>query len=285
MSDPFNALHLPIHPVDPDPDFAERLRARLQEAILEGEATMTTATSQKLHSLTPYLAVRDARAALDFYVEVFEATRRGDPILMDDGRIGHAELAIGDSVLMLAEEFPEVGHLAPDTAHPSFRVEVSDVDATIDRALARGSELLRPIADSGYGRGGTVLDPFGHRWMVTAATAPAGPSHGELGYHTFQVPNADRAKDFYGAVLGWQFSPGRVENGWQIEGTGGMAGLWGGQGQVGWKLMYAVSDLELALARVREQGGTTQEVERMPYGLSAECTDNQGIEFWLWQQP
>jgi uncharacterized glyoxalase superfamily protein PhnB len=297
MTDPFDALHLPIRPVDPDPEFAERLRARLQEAILEGDRdTMTTATESKLHTLTPYLAVRDARAALDFYVDVFGATRRGDPIVMDDGRIGHAELAIGDSVLMLAEEFPEVGHLAPDAAHPSFRLEVPDVDGTIDRALTRGAELLRPIADSGYGRGGTVLDPFGHRWMVTEAAAaqsppessaesPAGPKHGELGYHTFQVPDADQARAFYGAVLGWQFSPGRVENGWQIEGTGGMAGLWGGQGQIGWKLMYAVNDLDTALERVREQGGTVvSDPERQPYGLSAECKDNQGIEFWLWQQ-
>jgi predicted enzyme related to lactoylglutathione lyase len=65
-----------------------------------------------------------------------------------------------------------------------------------------------------------------------------------------------------------------------------MAGLWGGPGQIGWKLMYAVNDLDTALARVREQGGTVvSDPQQQPYGLSAECKDNQGIEFWLWQQP
>jgi uncharacterized glyoxalase superfamily protein PhnB len=286
MTDPFDALHTPIRPVDPDPEFAARLRSRLEDAILERErGAMTTATETKPHTLTPYLAVADARAAIDFYVEVFGAARRGEPIIMADGKIGHAELAFGDSVLMLAEEFPEIGHVAPVAAgaHPSYRLEVPDVDGAVDRALRRGAELLRPIADSGYGRSGTILDPFGHRWMVTEQTpAPSpSPSHGEMGYHTFQVPDAEAAKAFYGAVLGWQFTPGRVENGWQIEGSGGLAGLWGGQGQPGWKLMYLVTDLEAALTRVLEQGGTAGTPERQPYGLSAECTDNQGIEFWL----
>jgi uncharacterized glyoxalase superfamily protein PhnB len=285
MTDPFNALHLPVRPVDPDPDFAARLRARLADAILEPERGAMTSTETRLSTLTPYLAVTDARAALDFYVEVFGATRRGDPVVMEDGRVGHAELAFGDAVLMLAEEFPEMGHIAPRGSHPSYRLEVSDVDTVVDRAVARGAELLRPVGDTGHGRGGTVLDPFGHRWMLAEAAPPAsvGSAHGELAYHTFQVPDADAARAFYGAVLGWRFSPGRVENGWQIEGTGGVAGLWGGQGPVGWKLMYAVRDLEVALAAVREHGGTAGAVERQPYGLSAECVDDQGIEFWLLQ--
>lgn len=297
MTDPFDALRLPVRPVDPDPDFAARLRARLADAILEPERGTMTTTETRVATLTPYLAVTDARAALDFYVEVFGATRRGDPVVMDDGRVGHAELALGDAVLMLAEEFPEVGHIAPRGSHPSYRLEVSDVDGVVDRAVARGAELLRPVGDTGHGRGATVLDPFGHRWLLaeavpTAEAVPAAeavpvaeavPAHGELGYHTFQVPDADAARAFYGAVLGWRFSPGRVENGWRIEGAGGLAGLWGGQGQVGWKLMYAVRDLEAALATVREHGGTAGEVERQPYGLSAECADDQGIEFWLWQ--
>jgi uncharacterized glyoxalase superfamily protein PhnB len=285
MTDPFNALHLPVRPVDPDPDFAARLRARLADAILEPKRGAMTSTETRLSTLTPYLAVTDARAALDFYVEVFGATRRGDPVVMEDGRVGHAELAFGDAVLMLAEEFPEIGHIAPSGSHPSYRLEVSDVDTVVDRAVARGAELLRPVGDTGHGRGGTVLDPFGHRWMLAEAAppAPVGPAHGELAYHTFQVPDAETARAFYGAVLGWRFSPGQVENGWRIEGTGGLAGLWGGQGQVGWKLMYAVRDLEVALAAVREHGGTAGEVERQPYGLSAECVDDQGIEFWLLQ--
>ncbi|KAA9166772.1 glyoxalase [Amycolatopsis acidicola] len=290
MTDPLDALRAPVRPADPDPRFAAELRERLRRAVLMGEEMTTTETpaQAELRSLTPYLAVSDARRALDFYVEVFGAARRGDPILMPDGRIGHAELAIGDTVLMLAEEFEEIGHVA-SPGGASIRVEVSDVDGSVERAVARGAELIRPVQDSGHGRGGTIRDPFGQRWLVTQAPArsggQAGPRHGEAGYFTFQVPDAEAAKSFYGGVLGWQFSPGHVENGWGVEGAGMMGGLWGGPGrQIGWKMMYAVDDLEAALGRVRELGGTAGEIERFPYGLSAECVDDQGIEFWLWQR-
>jgi Glyoxalase-like domain len=93
---------------------------------------------------------------------------------MTDGRVGHAELTIGDSVLMLADEFAEIGHVAA-AAGASVRVEVPDVDATVSRALARGAELLRPVQDSGYGRGGTIRDPFGQRWLVSQTRPPPGP--------------------------------------------------------------------------------------------------------------
>ncbi|GHF58559.1 putative glyoxalase superfamily protein PhnB [Amycolatopsis bartoniae] len=289
MTDPFDALREPSRPADPDPRFAAELRQKLQLAILNGgEMTTTEAPARaELHSLTPYLAVSDARRALDFYVEVFGATRRGDPIVMSDGRIGHAELAVGDSVLMLAEESEDVGHVAaPGGA--SVRIEVPDVEGAVRRAVARGAELLRPVADTGHGLSGAVRDPFGQRWLVAQApprtSAGKAPRHGEAGYFTFQVPDDEAAKEFYGGVLGWQFSPGHVEHGWGIEGNGLFGGLWGGPGrQVGWKVMYAVDDLDAALARVRELGGQAGDVERQPYGLSAECVDNQGIEFWLWQ--
>jgi predicted enzyme related to lactoylglutathione lyase len=108
-----------------------------------------------------------------------------------------------------------------------------------------------------------------------------------VGYFTFQVPAAEPAKEFYGAVLGWQFSPGRVEGGWGVEGNGLRGGgLFAGPGrQVGWKLVYAVDDLAAALTRVREYGGTAGDAARQPYGLIADCVDNQGIEFALWEQP
>ncbi|MCS7479021.1 VOC family protein [Umezawaea endophytica] len=284
MTDPFNALHLPNTPTTPDPTFAATLRARLEQAVLGVEpTTMTTPPTQS--TLTPYLAVTDARAAITFYVEALGAVQHGDPIIMEDGKIGHAELTFGNTTIMLAEEFPEIGHKAPTTSHPSYRLEVPDVDTAITRATAQGAKILRPVADTGHGRGGTILDPFGHRWILAETTPPKNPTptHGELGYHTFQVPDAEAAKTFYGAVLGWHFTPGRVENGWQIEGAGHMAGLWGGQGPTGWKLMYAVQNLETTLETVRTHGGTTGNPENQPYGQSAECTDNQGIEFWLWQ--
>ncbi|WP_158879923.1 VOC family protein [Amycolatopsis anabasis] len=291
MTDPFDALREPVRAVAPDPDFAATLRDELRRAILPGGEMTTTESPARaeLRSLTPYLAVSDARRALDFYVEVFGARRRADPIVMDDGRIGHAELAIGDSVLMLAEEFPEIGHVAAPSGGASLRVEVSDVDAAVSAAVSLGAELVEPARDEGHGRNASIRDPFGQRWLVAqaparTATGETAPRHGEAGYFTFQVPDAEAAKAFYGAVLGWQFSPGRVEGGWGVEGSGLPGGLWGGPGrQVGWKLMYAVDDLDAAVARVRAAGGQAAEPTRESYGLSAECVDNQGIEFWLWQ--
>ena len=292
MPEPFDALRRPSERVDPDPAFAAELRDNLRRAILNG-ADMTTTeapATAELRSLTPYLAVSDARAALDFYVEVFGAVRRGDPIIMEDGRIGHAELAIGDAVLMLAEEYPEIGHVASSEGGASVRVEVSDVDGSVARALELGATLIRPVTESPYGRGGSFRDPFGQRWLVSqaASTVSAKPSrHGEAMYFTFQIPDAEPAKAFYGAVLGWQFSPGSTPDAWGFTGTGlPDGGLWGGPDrQVGWKMMYGVDNLTAALTRVREQGGQTGEVETHPYGTTADCTDNQGIEFWLWERP
>ncbi|MEC3982181.1 VOC family protein [Amycolatopsis sp. H20-H5] len=288
MLDPFESLRAPSRPVDPDPLFADELRDQLRRAVLNGAEMTTTetpASTAELRSLTPYLAVSDARAALDFYVEVFGAVRRGEPILMDDGRIGHAELAIGDAVLMLAEEYPEIGHVAPREGGASVRVEVSDVDTSYARALELGATRIRAVSESPYGRGGSFRDPFGQRWMVSQAT-PAPPiPQGGIGYLTLQVPDAESAKAFYGAVLGWRFSPGQVEGGWRIQGGGLEGGLHGGPGrQVGAKLIYAVEDLDAALSHVREQGGQAGAVEDQRYGRMADCTDNQGIEFWLWQQ-
>ncbi|WP_410601644.1 VOC family protein [Amycolatopsis sp. lyj-90] len=288
MPDPFDALRAPSQPVDPDPLFAAELRDNLRRAVLNG-AEMTETLAEP-HSLTPYLVVTDARAALDFYVDVFGAQRRADPIVMEDGRVGHAELAIGDSVLMLADEFPELGNVVAPSGGTLIRIEVPDVRASARRAVELGGELERPVTDEGHGLSGAIKDPYGQRWLVAQA-APSSSSakpvrHGEAGYFTFQVPDDGRAKAFYGAVLGWQFSPGRVEGGWGVEGSGLQGGLWGGPGrQVGWKVMYAVDDLAAALDRVRAQGGQAGETEQQPYGLSADCVDDQGIEFWLWEQP
>ncbi|MFF0144541.1 putative glyoxalase superfamily protein PhnB [Amycolatopsis sulphurea] len=286
MTDPFDALALPSSPVDPDPAFAEELRDDLRLLILNG-AEMTTSTTPDtttLRALTPYLVVTDARAAAEFYVSVFDARRRGEPIVMDDGRIGHVELAIGDSVLMFAEEFPELGNVVAPVGGALIRVEVEDVRRSVQRAVELGAELLRPVEDRGYGLGGTIKDPYGQRWLVGQATPRE--KHGEAIYFTFQVPDDAKAKAFYGPVLGWQFSPGRVPGGWGIEGHGLTGGLWGGPGrQTGWKLMYAVDDLAAAREQVRELGGTAGEVEHHPYGQTADCVDDQGIEFWLWERP
>jgi predicted enzyme related to lactoylglutathione lyase len=334
MSDPFDALRAPVSPVRPSPVFTARLRARLQRALLgpEGEvmteptsaaaragATAAPASDAPLHTLVSYIGVHDAPRALDWYTEVLGARRRGDPVVMGDGRIGHAELALGDSVLMLTEHSPGGGLVSPEgqRGHShSLMLHVADVDGTVRQAVDHGAELTRPPADYPYGRNAVIVDPFGHRWMISSAaagtkTADAGPAvtgtadtsaggtgaegtaaegagqetpgHGDVSYITHEVPDSQRARDFYGAVLGWRFSPGSVEDGWQVGGTTPMAGLAGGREHAAVVLCYQVDDIHAAVRRVREYGGHAEEPSRRPYGLLADCADNQGTRFYLAQ--
>lgn len=128
--------------------------------------------------VTPYLCVDGASAAIDFYVTVFGASER---MRMPEpsGKIGHAELEIGDSMIMLADEFPEIGIKSPRTiggTPVTINIYVEDVDAVFDRALANGAESLRPVEDQFYGdRSGQFLDPFGHRWSVASRMEELSP--------------------------------------------------------------------------------------------------------------
>jgi uncharacterized glyoxalase superfamily protein PhnB len=267
-----------------------------------------TASEVQPHSLTPYLAVSDARRAIDWYVEVFAGRRRGEPIVMPDGRIGHVEIAIGDSVLMLADEHPELGLLGPAArggVTQSIVVEVPDVDETVHRAVQRGGVLTRAVADYDYGRNGVVNDPFGHRWMISSPTPaqpaqptepaqpaqptePAQPSAGragpgDVGYVTIKLPDDEAAKRFYGSVLDWRFHPGSVERGWQVADRTPPAGIGGGAQHPEVQLCYLVEDVDAAVHRVREQGGEAEEPAVAPYGRIAACVDDQGMHFQLLQ--
>jgi PhnB protein len=121
------------------------------------------------HSVTPYLLVKDAARALAYYREAFGAEElmrfEGPP-----GRIAHAEMKIGDSHVMLADENPAEGFVGPQTlggAGASLMLYVDDVDATFARAIAAGATSKRPVADQFYGdRVGTLTDPFGHVWSI-----------------------------------------------------------------------------------------------------------------------
>jgi PhnB protein len=120
-------------------------------------------------SVTPYLIVRDAAKAIDFYKEVFDAVelmRLTGP----DGKIGHAELRIGNARVMLADEMPEMGYRGPlalGGSAVSLLLYVDDVDRRFERALAAGAESKRPVADQFYGdRSGTLVDPYGHQWSL-----------------------------------------------------------------------------------------------------------------------
>jgi PhnB protein len=119
--------------------------------------------------VTPYLIVDGAAAAIDFYKSVLGATERmrmGEP----DGKVGHAELEIGDSVIMLADEHPEMDARGPKTiggTPVSIHVYVEDADSVFERAIEAGAEARSPVEDKFYGdRLGSFEDPFGQRWHV-----------------------------------------------------------------------------------------------------------------------
>ncbi len=121
------------------------------------------------HSVTPYLTVRNAAAALDFYKKALgakEVMRFDTP----DGRVAHAEIQIGDSRVMLGDECPVMGNKSPQALGGTtggLCVYVEDSDALFDRAVAAGATVLKPVADQFYGdRSGTVTDPFGHVWTI-----------------------------------------------------------------------------------------------------------------------
>jgi len=121
------------------------------------------------HSVTPYLILDNATSALEFYKKAFgavEEVRMPAP----GGRIGHAEIRIGDSVIMLADESPEMGARSARTlggSPISLLVYVEDVDARVAQAVAAGAKLVRPVANQFYGdRTGGVDDPFGYHWYL-----------------------------------------------------------------------------------------------------------------------
>jgi PhnB protein len=121
------------------------------------------------HTATPYLIIKDAARAIEFYKQAFgaeEILRLADPT----GRVEHAEIRIGDSPIMLADEIPDVGANGPQTlggSPVSILLYVEDVDALIGRAVAAGARMIRPVKDQFYGdRSGTIADPFGHIWTI-----------------------------------------------------------------------------------------------------------------------
>jgi predicted enzyme related to lactoylglutathione lyase len=418
--DPLNVLRTEDLPMQPDPEFAARLRARLESAVslpAGTEGVEMSGTAQAIADLTepvavavpprpaalPYLAVADARAAIEWYADAFGADVVGEPIVMDDGRIGHAELALAGGILYLADEYPELGLKAPapESVSVSLMLHVSDTDAALQRARDLGAVVQREIYEGHGSRNATILDPFGHRWMLSGpvlaprenlvpgdicyvsvwtpdaekaaafysdvlgwtfepsthrvantdqpvgvfaadgrptmyccyavddlqaagraivdaggqigetseihngialeATDPAGTAFavyvphgdaprpqlngagpGELSYVTYQVADSAAFREFYGRVLQWTFEPGRIDDGWQINGTHPMAGVAGGSAEPATVPMWTVVDIDAAVARVRAAGGTViSEPARQPYGLMAECRDNQGSRFYL----
>ena len=130
------------------------------------------------HTATPYLIVNGAARAIDFYRQAFGAT---EAVRMDEpgGKVGHAEIKIGDSVIMLADEHPEINARSPQSiggTPVSLLLYVPDCDAVVAKAVSLGGKVLKPVQDQFYGdRSGTLADPFGHQWTIATHKEDVSP--------------------------------------------------------------------------------------------------------------
>jgi uncharacterized glyoxalase superfamily protein PhnB len=306
MADPFDALRAPIVPEDPDPVFATRLRARLLRAFdLPKGVTVSDLTIEDIARpvseastsgevrVLPYLAVAGALDAIDWYAEALGARLHGSPAIMPDGRVGHAEMEIPNGgLIMLSEEHPEIGVVAPSTlggVPVTIYASVPDVDALVSRAVAAGASLERDVADYEYGRNGVIRDPFGHRWLISTEPSTAQPAgqlrQGDVGYASLWVRDGERAARFFSAVLGWELEPNDGRWGWAVRGLSLAHGLDPGHADPTLFLCYSVGDIDVTLAAVRAAGGTAAEPVTEPWGPTAMCEDNQGLAFAVYQPP
>lgn len=291
MPDPFSALSRPLEPVAPDAGFAERLRARLERALTYPKGVTVSDTALDLDArageqrLIAYLVVADGRAALDFYAEAFGARPVGEPIVQPDGALGHAELELAGARLFLAEGSAE-HHVEPPApgakATVSFVLDLGDVDRAVARAVAAGAGLQRPAADTPHGRIAVVVDPFGHRWMLSGTGQTV--RQGDVVYVSLFAHDRERAERFYEAVLGWRYGPAApAGHARQVEGLAFGHGIIDGQDRFGLQVCFAVDDLDEALGRVVAAGGTVEGVDDEPFGRLATVRDDEGEALWLWQ--
>lgn len=295
MNDPLAVLRGDDLPVQPDPAFAARLRSRLEsalslpnrteEVVMSGTDTAIAELSESTSdaempprpAAVPYLTVADARAAIAWYAEAFGATVVGEPVEMDDGRIGHVELAIGAGVVYLADEYPEIGLKAPtpQSTSVSLMLHVDDTDATLQRARDRGAEVQREPYENYGARSAALVDPFGHRWMLSGPVTGSDVQiqHGDVGYVSVWVPDADRAAAFYGHVLGWTYDPATH----QVTNTDLPIGIYSATGTQGMLCCYAVTDLDGARQSIIDAGGTVGQVTEFDFGTVLDATDPSGM--------
>lgn len=197
--------------VAPDAGFVARLRVQLENALDDrlptiplptrkqttmGNAATTTIAdaAPATQILTPYISVHDGAAALDWYTAAFGATETVRYV-GDDGRVGHAEFEFNGARLMLSDAYPEIGVVAANSYEGSscaLHVEVSDCDSLHDRAVAAGAVSTTPPTDQPHGaRSATIVDPFGHRWMLSQQLASPTTAEIDAAYDDFTVVEPD----------------------------------------------------------------------------------------------
>jgi PhnB protein len=176
-TDPFEQLQQLADPLaPPEARFVARLRQRIADALTElptvdlpERSTTVSTTPIATSTITPYICVSPAIEALAWYRDALGAVET-IRYTGDDGRIGHAEVLIAGANVMLSDEYPELEVVSPTTlggTPMTLHVEVPDVDAVYERVVAAGARVPAPPQDEAYGaRSFTMIDPFGHRWMI-----------------------------------------------------------------------------------------------------------------------
>jgi PhnB protein len=148
--------------------FGRKIKPKRERKIIM--TTRVKPIPDGFHTVTPYLSVKGAAQAIEFYKRAFGAQERYRLPGPDGKTVGHAEIVVGNSILMMADEMPDCGNHSPQTLNGSpvcFAVYVEDADAAFKRAVDAGATVTRPLADQFYGdRAGTVKDPFGHQWTL-----------------------------------------------------------------------------------------------------------------------
>jgi PhnB protein len=144
------------------------------------EKAMNAKTSATRQTVRVHMTVHDAKAAIDFYASAFGAVDAFRLVEPGNGKVGHAEIQIGDSVLMLNDEYPGFGARSPAATGGSpvaFHISVEDADRAVDRAVTAGATLVRPVQNQFYGdRCGMVACPFGYRWSLAATKEVVSPA-------------------------------------------------------------------------------------------------------------
>jgi len=286
MADPFEALREAVEPIEPDPLFTAHLRARLARALALPKGVTVSDLTVDAQLDPPALEtakegdlayvslwVPDGDRAASFFSAVLGWTVAGgtpDP--------GHARQVEGLSI-----PHGILGGCERSTLFLCFYV--ADMAGALKRVREAGGHA------DGAGAGGPVdcIDNQGARFALfelpgqRARGELNGRLPGDVAYLTLEVEDSAEARAFYGSVLGWRFTPGRVADGWQNDGVVPMVGLHGGNSQATVVPMYRVDDISGAVARVRAQGGTCSDPQQQGYGVTADCVDDQGTRFYLGQ--
>jgi predicted enzyme related to lactoylglutathione lyase len=286
MADPFDALHLPPTLSAPDPAFATRLRARVERALTlpQGvtvsdldltDTSDATPSDPPHHGDVAYLAVcvPDVDRAVAFYEAVLGCSY-GPPL----GDLGRQASGVRPRHGL------RVGTVG--TAVPYFVVDdversIAEVRGAGGRADEARTERFGHVADctDDQGMAFALVEPLPDR--VEPRVPLNGEHQGDISYLTFGVRDSSRTRAFLGEVLGWTFSGGRVDDGWEPQEVHPMTGMQGGKDHDSVAPMYRVDDVDAAVQRVRAAGGTATDAETQPYGRTSECTDDQGSFFYL----